>query len=62
MMDIERIAYDLIRRKAKDYMQDVNNEDLGLYVRGVVDMQSEIVRELEKNGLRKPRAGREVEE
>lgn len=62
MMDIERIAYDLIRRKAKDYMQDVNNEDLGLYVRGVVDMQSEIVRELENNGLRKPRAGREVEE
>jgi predicted translin family RNA/ssDNA-binding protein len=62
MMDIEKIAYDLIRKKAKDYMQDVSNEDLGLYVRGVVDMQGEIVRELVKNGLRKPSAGREVEE
>lgn len=62
MMDIEKIAYELIRKKARDYLQDVSNEDLGLYVRGVVDMQGEIVRELAKNGLRKPSAGREVEE
>lgn len=62
MMDIERIAYELIRKKARDYLQDVSNEDLGVYVRGVVDTQTEIVRELEKNGLRKPRKGKEVEE
>ena len=56
MMDIERIAYELIRKKARDYLQDVSNEDLGLYTRGVVDMQMEIASkwqsktcEMEKN-------------
>lgn len=62
MMDIERIAYELIRKKARDYLQDVSNEDLGLYVRGVVDMQMDITSKLKENCIEKPRAGREVEE
>ena len=53
MMDIERIAYELIRKKARDYLQDVSNEDLGLYVRGVVDMQMDITSKLEKGYQRK---------
>lgn len=63
MMDVEKIAYELIRKKARDYLQDVSNEDLGLYVRGVVDMQMDITSKLEEE--KKPwksRAGREVEE
>ena len=62
MMDIERIAYELIRKKARDYLQDVSNEDLGLYVRGVVDMQMDITSKLKENCIEKSRAGRGVEE
>ncbi len=40
--DLERESYRLIRIKARDSVDPVNNEILGAYVRGVVDLQTEL--------------------
>lgn len=38
----ESIAYRLIRRKARNMLEPCTDQELGQYVRGIVDMQSEI--------------------
>ena len=38
----EEIAYRLIRKKARDMLNPCSSEELGQYVRGIVDMQAEI--------------------
>lgn len=38
----ESLAYRLIRRKARNMLEPCTNQELGQYVRGIVDMQSEI--------------------
>ena len=40
--DLERESYRLIRIKARDSADPVSNEILGAYVRGVVDLQTEL--------------------
>ena len=40
--DIERESYRLIRKKARNAVDPVSNEILGAYVRGVVDLQTEL--------------------
>lgn len=44
----EEIAYRLIRIKARDSVNSCTDQELGWYVRGVVDMQTEIYSELNK--------------
>lgn len=44
----EKLAYTLIRRKARDGMEPCTDGELGQYVRGVVDMQAEICHESKK--------------
>lgn len=38
----ESLAYRLIRRKARNMLEPCTNQELGQYVRGIVDMQNEI--------------------
>lgn len=38
----ESLAYRLIRRKARNMLEPCPDQELGQYVRGIVDMQSEI--------------------
>lgn len=38
----ESLAYRLIRRKARNMLEPCTDQELGQYVRGIVDMQSEI--------------------
>lgn len=38
----ESLAYKLIRRKARNMLEPCTDQELGQYVRGIVDMQSEI--------------------
>ena len=38
----EELAYKLIRRKARNMLEPCTDQELGQYVRGIVDMQSEI--------------------
>ena len=40
--DVKILGFDLIRRKARDYVNPVSDETLGAYVRGVVDLETEI--------------------
>ncbi len=42
----EKLAYMVIRRKARDITNSCTDAELGQYVRGVVDMQTEIYQEL----------------
>ena len=42
VMNLQEEAYRLIRRKARDIVNPCTNEQLGEYVRGVVDLQTEI--------------------
>lgn len=44
----EEIAYRLIRIKARDSVNPCTDQELGQYVRGVVDMQTEIYSESKK--------------
>ncbi len=46
--DLERESYRLIRIKARDAVNPVSDEILGAYVRGVVDLQTELYSHLEK--------------
>lgn len=46
--DLERESYRLIRIKARDAVEPVSNEILGAYVRGVVDLQTELYTLLNK--------------
>lgn len=39
---IQLEAYRLIRRKARDMIESCNDATLGSYVRGVVDLQTEL--------------------
>lgn len=39
---IQLIAYRLIRIAARRFDSEMTNEDLGMYVRGVVDLQTEL--------------------
>lgn len=39
---IQLEAYRLIRRKARDMIESYNDATLGAYVRGVVDLQTEL--------------------
>ncbi len=41
---IELEAYRLIRIKVRNMLEPVNNAELGSYVRGVVDLQTELYR------------------
>ena len=45
MKDIELLAYNVIRRKTSNILNPVSNEELGSFVRGVVDLESEIYKE-----------------
>jgi hypothetical protein len=40
--DVKILGFDLIRRKARDYDNPVSDETLGAYVRGIVDLETEI--------------------
>ena len=40
--DVKILGFDLIRRKARDCVNPVSDETLGAYVRGVVDLETEI--------------------
>lgn len=42
VMNLQEEAYRLIRIKARDIVNPCTNEQLGEYVRGVVDLQTEI--------------------
>ena len=45
MIEQEKImlaAYKTIRREARDFQRDTSNAELGNYVRGVVDLQTEL--------------------
>lgn len=42
----EELAYRLVRKKASNILESCTNQELGQYVRGVVDMQSEIYGEI----------------
>ena len=44
--DLELSAYRLIRRRARSAASPASSEELGEYVRGVVDMQTEIYKAL----------------
>lgn len=44
----EELAYRLIRKKARNMLEPCTDQELGQYVRGVVDMQSEIFGEIGK--------------
>ena len=44
----EELAYRLIRRKARNMLEPCTDQELGQYVKGVADMQSEIYREISK--------------
>lgn len=41
-------AYRLIRRKARNMLEPVDDATLGAYVRGVVDLQTELFDRVEK--------------
>ena len=41
-------AYDVIRRETRRYNRESNDAELGNYVKGVVDLQTEIYSLLEK--------------
>lgn len=41
-------AYRLIRQKARDIVNPVSDEALGTYVRGVVDLQTELWNAMQK--------------
>lgn len=43
--EIEAMAYRLIRRKARDLLSECTNEQLGEYVHGIVDLQTELYAE-----------------
>ena len=45
---IQLEAYRLIRQKARDIVEPVDDATLGSYVRGVVDLQTELYRLSEK--------------
>jgi len=45
MKDIELLAYNVIRRKTSNILNPASNEELGSFVRGVVDLESEIYKE-----------------
>ena len=45
MKDIELLAYNVIRRKTNNILNPISNEELGSFVRGVVDLESEIYKE-----------------
>ena len=44
----EELAYRLIRMKVSNMLEPCTDQELGQYVRGVVDMQSEIYGEISK--------------
>ena len=44
----EELAYRLIRRRARNMLESCTDQELGQYVQGVVDMQSEIFGEMGK--------------
>ena len=51
--ELQLIAYKLIRSKANDDINYMTNTELGIYVRGIVDMQSELYRlDAEKESLK----------
>ena len=45
---IQLVAYRLIRRKAVNLLERVDDATLGAYVRGVVDLQAELFEPVEK--------------
>jgi hypothetical protein len=40
--DVKIMGFDLIRSKSRDILNPVSDEVLGAYVRGVVDLETEI--------------------
>ena len=43
---IQEESYRLIRRKARDMINNASNEELGSYTKGVVDLQTELYNSL----------------
>ena len=48
IMTVERIAFDVIRRKINSFENDLTNDEISGYVKGVVDLETAIYEEILK--------------